>query len=350
MAESIYTIGGRKYAFDEPLTPEELRQLEVKLGVKPSGKPPATAPTPESVATQPPPAAPSGPQKPAGTLEYLWNAAKRGVTGTTSMLGAAYETGSEMNRRLKEMEERSRRENMTVQQRMDMLRQSGYFPNLADLVEKYGEQQRQASRITGAKDLTAPGPVTEIIGAGIEAATDPFGIAGKLKLGSTLGRMGGEFLTGVSADVAGRGGAAVEKAVTGEDTGVGRLVSSLAGGAASAAQRASVEDITNQALEKVRQMPLRASSGKAEEEYAKGAAKRLLEFAAKEQGANKRNVPIIVIDGKSMTYPDACKHYGILYETFKNRTNTLGWSVMEALTTPVIKKRKGSKRSLRLKA
>jgi hypothetical protein len=31
-------------------------------------------------------------------------------------------------------------------------------------------------------------------------------------------------------------------------------------------------------------MPLRASSGKAEEEYAKGAAKRLLEFAAKEQG------------------------------------------------------------------
>jgi hypothetical protein len=56
----------------------------------------------------------------------------------------------------------------------------------------------------------------------------------------------------------------------------------------------------------------------------------------KEQGANKRNVPILFIDGKAMTYPDACKHYGILYVTFKNRTNTLGWSVDAALKTPPI--------------
>jgi hypothetical protein len=286
MANNIYTIGNKKYEFDEPLTPEELRQLEVKLGVKPSGKPPATAPTPESVATQPPPAAPSGPQKPAGTLEYLLNAAKRGVTGTTSMLGAAYETGSEMNRRLKEMEERSRRENMTVQQRMDMLRQSGYFPSLADLVEKYGEQQRQASRITGAKDLAAPGPVTEILGAGVEAATDPLGLIGKAKILPVAKRAVGEFVTGTSADIGGRGGAAVEEAITGEESGLGRLAGSVLAGGASTLKRETGSRVFNELLDKYRQVKLTGSSDEAAEEYAKGAAKRLLEFAAKEQGAD----------------------------------------------------------------
>jgi hypothetical protein len=279
MAESIYTIGGRKYAFDEPLTPEELRQLEVKLGVKPSGKPPVTA------STQPPPAVPSGPQKPAGTLEYLWNAAKRGVTGTTSMLGAAYETGSEMNRRLKEMEERARRENMTVEQRLDMLRQSGYFPSLADLVEKYGEQQRQASRITGARDLTAPGPVTEIVGAGVEAATDPLGLIGKAKILPVAKRAVGEFITGTSADIGGRGGAAVEEAITGEESGLGRLAGSVLAGGASTLKRETGSRVFNELLDKYRQVKLTGSSDEAAEEYAKGAAKRLLEFAAKEQGA-----------------------------------------------------------------
>ena len=284
MAESIYTIGGRKYAFDEPLTPEELRQLEVKLGVKPSGKPPATAPTPESVATQLP-AAPSGPQKPAGTLEYLWNAAKRGLTGTTSTTGTAYETGSEMNRKLKEMEERARRENMTVQQRMDMLRQSGYFPSLADLAEKYGEQQRQAFRITGAKDLTAPGPVTEILGAGVEAATDPLGLIGKAKILPVAKRAVEEFVTGTSADIGGRGGAAVEEAITGEESGLGRLAGSVLAGGASTLKRETGSRVFNELLDKYRQVKLTGSSDEAAEEYAKGAAKRLLEFAAKEQGA-----------------------------------------------------------------
>jgi hypothetical protein len=292
MANNIYTIGGQKYEFDEPLTPEELRQLEAKLGVKPSGKPPATAPTPESVATQPPPAAPSGPQKPAGTLEYLWNAAKRGVTGTTSMLGAAYETGSEMNRKLKEMEERARRENMTVQQRMDMLRQSGYFPSLADLVEKYGEQQRQASRITGAKDLAAPGPVTEILGAGVEAATDPLGLIGKAKILPVAKRVVGEFTTGAAADVGGRGGAALEKAVTGEESGIGRLTGSLLAGGTIAAKREAVSNLAEQAapvvsrgVEKIKQVVLGGKPSEAEQQIITGAAKRLLDFAAQERGA-----------------------------------------------------------------
>lgn len=56
----------------------------------------------------------------------------------------------------------------------------------------------------------------------------------------------------------------------------------------------------------------------------------------KQQGGNKCNVPLIEVNGIQMTYPDACKHYGIAYETFKNRTNTLGWSVDAALKTPLV--------------
>jgi hypothetical protein len=282
MANNVYVIAGQKYAFDEPLTPAELRELEEKLGGKPAAPTPAPVAAPAPAPTD---VAPKKPEEPPGTFDYLLNAARRGITGTTSMLGAAYETGVEMNRRLKEMEERARREKMGIGERFQMFRESDYFPSLSELAEKYGEQQRRAGRITGARDLTAPGPVTEIVGAGVEAATDPFGLVGKLKAIPTIGRATGEFLTGVSADIAGRGGAAAEKAVTGEDTGISRLIASLAGGAASASQREALSNIAGQAIEKARQVPLRASSVKAEEDYAKGAAKRLLEFAAKEQGA-----------------------------------------------------------------
>jgi hypothetical protein len=87
MANNVYVIAGQKYAFDEPLTPAELRELEEKLGGKPAAPTPAPAPV---AAPAPAPVAPKKPGEPTGTLEYLWNAAKRGVTGTTSMLGAGY--------------------------------------------------------------------------------------------------------------------------------------------------------------------------------------------------------------------------------------------------------------------
>lgn len=284
MAESIYTIGGRKYAFDEPLTPEELRELQEKFGGAPTAAKPAPAPAPAATPVAKEPVA-EKPQEDAGILEYLLNAAKRGVTGTTSMLGTAYETGTEMNRKLQEMADRASREKMTVQQRMDMLRQSGYFPNLTDLAEKYGQQQRAAARVTGARDLRAPGPVTEIIGAGIEAAADPLGLIGKAKPILVGGRAAGEFLTGVYSDIGGRLGSETEKAITGgEESGLGRLTGALLGGGASAAQRESTKAVAQEAIDKVRQARLNAVTGKAEEEYAKGAAKRLLEFAAREQG------------------------------------------------------------------
>lgn len=268
----VYNIGGKDFVSDEPLSPEELEELKVKATQV--AKPSEEALTVSDEA-----------QEPAGFFEYLANAARRGITGTTSLAGAAYETAAEMNRKLEEMAERARREKMTMEERVQMLRESDYYPSLANLVEKYGEQQRKAGRVTGARDLTAPGLVTEILGSGVEAMTDPFGLAGKLKPLLTAGRAAGEFVTGIIADVGGRTGSAVEKAVTGEESGIGQLAGSLLAGGASAAQREAGSQLFKDALEKYRQVKLRSSSDEAAEEYAKGAAKRLLEFAAKEQGA-----------------------------------------------------------------
>lgn len=273
----LYTVNGKTFEFDEPLTQAELEELKAKVGGAPA------APKPAPVVK--PPAAPKGPQEPASIGEYLLNAAKRGITGTTSAIGAAYETGTEMAQKLREMEERARREKMGPRERFEMFRQSDYFPSLAELAEKYGKQQRAAARVTGARDLTAPGPVTEVIGAGVEAATDPLGLIGKAKPLLVAGRSGAEFLTGVAADIGGRGGAAIEKAATGEESGIGQVAGALLAGGASAAQRETTGNLFNEALEKYRQVKLRGSSDEAAEEYAKGAAKRLLEFAAKEQGS-----------------------------------------------------------------
>ena len=276
----VYTVNGKTFEFDEPLTQAELDELKAKVGGAPAAPKPAPATPPPAAA------APKGPQEPAGIFEYLLNAAKRGVTGTTSATGTGYEAGSEMSRKLQEMEERSRREKMGPRERLEMFRQSGYFPSLSELAEKYGQQQQAAARVTGARDLTAPGPVTEIIGAGIEAMSDPLGLVGKAKLIPVVKRAIGEFTTGTAADIGGRGGAAIEKGLTGEEeSGVGRVVGALVGGGASAAQREVAGSLFDEALEKYRQVKLRASSDEAAEEYAKGAAKRLLEFAAKEQGA-----------------------------------------------------------------
>ena len=282
----IYTVNGKKFASDEPLTQAELNELKAKVGGAPAAPKPAPATPPPAAA------APKGPQEPAGIFEYLLNAAKRGVTGTTSATGTGYEAGSEMSRKLQEMEERSRREKMGPRERLEMFRQSGYFPSLAELAEKYGQQQRTAARVTGARDLTAPGPVTEIIGAGIEAMSDPLGLVGKAKLVPVVKKAIGEFTTGTAADVGGRSGAAVEQYFTEDESGLGRVAGALLGGGATAAKRETISNLAEQAapvvsrgLEKVKQVIMGGTPSETEQKLITGAAKRLLDFAAQEQGA-----------------------------------------------------------------
>lgn len=293
----LYTVNGKTFEFDEPLTQAELEELKAKVGGAPAVSKPASDVKPDVTVTrigdreiaQPEETAA---QEPAGVLEYLLNAAKRGISGTTSATGTGYETGSEMSQKLREMEERSRREKMGPRERLEMFRQSGYFPSLAELAEKYGQQQRTAARVTGARDLRAPDQVTEIIGSGIEAATDPLGLFGKAKPLLIAGRSAGEFITGAAADVGGRLGSALEQTLADEESGVGRVLGSLLGGGASAAKREGMANLAQQAApvvsrgaDWVKKVVTGGKPSEAEQQIITGAAKRLLDFAAQEQGA-----------------------------------------------------------------
>ena len=293
----LYTVNGKTFEFDEPLTQAELEELKAKVGGAPAASKPASEVKPDVTVTRigdreiaQPEEASS--KEPAGILEYLLNAAKRGISGTTSATGTGYETGSEMSQKLREMEERSRREKMGPRERLEMFRQSGYFPSLAELAEKYGQQQRTAARVTGARDLRAPDQVTEIIGSGIEAATDPLGLFGKAKPLLIAGRSAGEFITGAAADVGGRLGSALEQTLADEESGVGRVLGSLLGGGASAAKREGMANLAQQAapvvsrgVDWVKKVVTGGKPSEAEQQIITGAAKRLLDFAAQEQGA-----------------------------------------------------------------
>lgn len=59
------------------------------------------------------------------------------------------------------------------------------------------------------------------------------------------------------------------------------------------------------------------------------------------QGQNNRANRMVFFEGKYMPLSRAADVAGIKYSTVCNRVNTLGWSVDEALTRPVDKKRTG---------
>lgn len=64
----------------------------------------------------------------------------------------------------------------------------------------------------------------------------------------------------------------------------------------------------------------------------------------KEQGANRRNVTLVEIDGELMTRPEACARRGISYNTLATRLRR-GWTVDEALSTaPVEPSERGRRR------
>lgn len=54
-----------------------------------------------------------------------------------------------------------------------------------------------------------------------------------------------------------------------------------------------------------------------------------------EQGKNRRGVLAITINGETKNAYEWCEIYNINYHTFANRRNTLGWSDLKSLTTPV---------------
>lgn len=164
------------------------------------------------------------------------------------------------------------------------------------ITERFGKNlkaaQQQGASITGADtEMKSPGLITSIVGGGVRAVTDPLGYIGApLKAGQTAMRAAGLFTVGTAAETGGELGAQTEKALTGEDTGTGRMIGSIAGAvkgaplaAAGAGAIGTGASATKQIWDKYKQVKVDPDA--AEQAYASGAAKRLLELVAKEQPA-----------------------------------------------------------------
>jgi hypothetical protein len=303
----IYEVGGKKYEFDDPLTPEEMRELTQKVSGAPAAQPkPDVTVTRigDREITQP---EETTAQEPAGVGEYLLNALKKGVINAPAALDALLRAGYG---KMAEAE-MAKTGAMTPEETMQRVYGMGEKPKptIQAASEAFAESQRRIApsfKKVGIEppkvDMRAPGPATEIVGAGLEAVTDPLSyLGGGVGLLKTPVRAASEFLTGAAAEIGGKTGAEIERAVTGgEESGVGRLAGAVLGGAGTAAPREVATDALARSLDQItKNRNLLKGKPEVTETYARGAAKSLLELAAKEQGAESVDALIQLVNDAS---------------------------------------------------
>lgn len=201
--------------------------------------------------------------------------------------------------------------------------------------ERFGRNierlQKATQPLTGARyDTKAPSVTAEILGGGARFVTDPLGLfSGTIKSGATAvesitqtgkaisSRIPALFGIGVTAETGGQVGEATEKALTGEDTGAGRAIGSIAAATKGATLVAPVAtavvtapiNVGKQIWNKYRQV--QANPQEASEAIASTSARRLLEAISKETpgerlddivedfnrisgSINKENLPLMV--------------------------------------------------------
>jgi hypothetical protein len=178
------------------------------------------------------------------------------------------------------------------------------------VMERFGRNvkrlEKAAQPLTGADyEMKAPDEVTRVLASGARFVTDPLGyVALPVKTGETAVRATLEtgkaiaqraptlFGAGATAELGGKVGETVEKAITGEDTGTGRALGSITGAvkgsyvgtALSTAVTAPV-NVGKQVYDKYK--TVKADPDAASEVLSSTAAKRLLEAIAKETPGNK---------------------------------------------------------------
>jgi hypothetical protein len=169
--------------------------------------------------------------------------------------------------------------------------------------------QKTASELTGATTgMKAPGTVSEIVGGGSRMMTDPInyiGVGPVMKTGAkltdwaaetlakTTGRAGGLFTLGTTAETGGMLGEQVEKTITGETTGTGKAVGSLSAAVLGITPAAAIEQAVSGAGNVAKQIynkykMVKTDPASANEAYASGAAKRLLEKIAQDLPADQK--------------------------------------------------------------
>jgi len=154
--------------------------------------------------------------------------------------------------------------------------------------------QRTAAGAVGAETgQKAPDVLTGIAGSALRATADPLGyVAAPLKATGLAGRAAGLGTAGATAEVGGVVGEATEKGLFGTDTGVGRAVGSITAVVKGAPIAAAVQEsvaasgnVTKQVFDKYK--AFKEDPDAANQAYATGAAKRLLNIIAKEQPGEK---------------------------------------------------------------
>lgn len=268
------------------------------------------------------------------TFEYIANQAKLGLTDSAVLAQALLDT-------------------FLIDPTKELVRRTTGLGEGADIppfsgMQRFGrrvsELQQAAGQVTGAQpQMEAPSTTAAILGTASRTMADPLGYLGVTGPISATGRATGLFTLGGVSEVGGQVGEAVERSVTGEDTGTGRAIGSITAaikGApiAASAQEAlsSTGNVAKQVFDKYKMF--KQDPDAANQAYATGAAKRFLEIVAKEQGVdklddvvaefnrisgsvNKENLPLMVIMADNPAVRQQVTRLAKTNPDFRNRVN-----------------------------
>lgn len=151
------------------------------------------------------------------------------------------------------------------------------------------DARTQLGSLLGARtDLVPPDLTTKILGSAVETAFDPTvlatgGIPTRLAQvpGVAARRVPGAAVVGGTAEAGGELGAAIEKGITGEDTGAGRALGAVGTGTVVAAKGSAAKEVFSTGINSAKQAYnkykiIKENPEAAEEALAVGAAKRFL--------------------------------------------------------------------------
>lgn len=275
--------------------------------------------------------------KAVSTFDYIANQAKLGLTDTAVLGEAILDT-------------------FLVQPVKGLVTGKGEQGGIGERFSRNVQRlQKTAANITGAETgVKPPSTLAEITGGGARMLSDPIGYVGGgiVKAGRPLldtatavtGRVAGLFGLGATAETGGIIGEQVEKTITGENTGTGRAIGSFGAAVAGIPSAAFIEQTISGTSSIARQFYdkykfVKTDPAAANEAYASGAAKRLLEKIAQQQPGtklddivtdfnrisniiNKEDVPLMVAMSDNPVVRNQVQRLAKENPQFRQRVNT----------------------------
>ena len=275
--------------------------------------------------------------KAVSTFDYIANQAKLGLTDTAVLGEAILDT-------------------FLIQPVKGLVTGKGEQGGIGERFSRNVQRlQKTAANITGAETgVKPPSTLAEITGGGARMLSDPIGYVGGgiVKAGRPLldtaaavtGRVVSLFGLGATAETGGIVGEQVEKTVTGETTGTGRAIGSFATALAGIPSAAVIEQTISGGGNVVKQIYdkykfVKSDPAAANEAYASGAAKRLLEKIAEQQPGtklddivtdfnrisniiNKEDVPLMVAMADNPAVRNQVQRLAKENPAFRQRINT----------------------------